>query len=176
MTVNKPSRSDEVLDQDQQLRVADEVRAHFESITPKRPIKPNRSEPDPDADAFLSTHHQAHSETIPELNRLHDLKSQSQTVLSVEGGVPVPEEFVETEYYMHKETVDKQHHTTGTGFIKMGNGNERGQKNEQQRSSKYAGTKGDYKIKSNPATNDWTPSSEGDDQYVYVSNKPSRSG
>ncbi|KAH9610386.1 hypothetical protein KSS87_023623 [Heliosperma pusillum] len=78
MMVNKPSRSDEVVDQDQQLQVANQVRVHFESIAPKRPIKPNRSDPDPDTDASIATHHQAHSEPIPELNRLHHLKSHSQ--------------------------------------------------------------------------------------------------
>ncbi|KAK9713586.1 hypothetical protein RND81_06G037500 [Saponaria officinalis] len=172
--INKPSRSDEMIEPEQQLRLAHEVGAYFESIKPKRPTKPSRSEPDPDASL---TRDQAYSEPIPELQRLNDLKSQSQVVLSMDEGVGVvQEEFVETEYYRQLETVDKQHHTTGTGFIKIERGNEKGQNNELQRLSAHGGTFAGNGIKSNPATNDWTPSSDGDDQYRCVSDKPSRSG
>ncbi|GKF88674.1 hypothetical protein Tco_0259551, partial [Tanacetum coccineum] len=69
------------------------------------------------------------------------------------------EEFVETGYYKQLVSIDKEHHTTGNGFIKVAredNGND----------STYdirlnTGTNGVYKdlVKSNPATNDWVPSS-----------------
>ncbi|KAL7193314.1 hypothetical protein ACSBR2_025010 [Camellia fascicularis] len=45
-TATKPSRSDEVLDAVEQNRIANLVRAQFDSIAPKRPTKPNRSESD----------------------------------------------------------------------------------------------------------------------------------
>ena len=74
---NKPSRSDAVLDADEQLKIATQIRAQFDALAPKRPIKPNRSEPDPFAqhqhpvDSTLSVH------TIPELDKFHSLQSQS---------------------------------------------------------------------------------------------------
>ncbi|KAL9241590.1 hypothetical protein vseg_015685 [Gypsophila vaccaria] len=173
-TINKPSRSDEMIEPEQQLRVAHEVGAYFESIKPKRPTKPSRSEPDPCASLTCD---QAQFDPIHELKRLNDLKSESQNVLSTEGGVGVvQEEFVETEYYRQLEIIDKQHHTTGTGFIKIERGNEKGQNNEPRRLFARGGTFAGNGIKSNPATNDWTPSSEGFDQHQYVSTKPSRSG
>lgn len=76
MTASKPSRSDEVLDSEEQVKIANQIRAQFDSMAPKRPSKPNRSEPDipfspnpvdPSTDL-----------TIPELHKLRSLQSQSQ--------------------------------------------------------------------------------------------------
>ncbi|GKU94827.1 hypothetical protein SLEP1_g8264 [Rubroshorea leprosula] len=75
LTATKPSRSDEVLDVDQQQKITAQVRAQFDSPALKRPTKPNRSEPD-------STSHSAIAlpsgvdQTIPELNKLPSLQSQ----------------------------------------------------------------------------------------------------
>lgn len=74
-TVTKPSRSDEVLDVDQQLRIANEIKAQFESIAPKRPVKPNRS--DPDSSTSTPVDSTAVDQNIPELNKFQALQSQS---------------------------------------------------------------------------------------------------
>ena len=74
-TVTKPSRSDEVLDVDQQLRIASEIKAQFESIAPKRPVKPNRSEPDSSTPTPVES--TAVDQNIPELNKFQALQSQS---------------------------------------------------------------------------------------------------
>lgn len=165
-TINKPSRSDEVLDPDQQLRIADQVRAQFDSMAPKRPVKPNRSEPDPDA----SLAQQTQPGPIPELERLHSLKSQSQVVVSTDGEGAVQEEFVETEYYKELVSIDKQHHTTGTGFIKVTQEEiENGQRDnhELQILSENGGER--FRgFKSNPATNDWVPSVEAYNQVFLL--------
>lgn len=74
--VAKPSRSDEVLDADQQLKISNQIRAQFDSLAPKRPTKPSRSEPDSTTDnpsAPVSTIHQ----NIPEFDKLRSLQSQS---------------------------------------------------------------------------------------------------
>lgn len=74
-TVTKPSRSDEVLDTDQQLQIANQVRAQFDSIAPKRPAKPNRSESESDTTPPKPVPSDA--DQIPELDRLRSLQSQS---------------------------------------------------------------------------------------------------
>ncbi|KAK9097286.1 hypothetical protein Sjap_022783 [Stephania japonica] len=156
--VKKPSRSDEVLEAEQQLKVADEIRAHFESLAPKRPPKPNRSEatathddsstgqdmvlPDPD-----------HS--IPELAKLRQLSSQSQSICPEEGlsGTQVEDEFVETQYYTKLNSIDKQHHTTGTGFIRVSE--ESKESSDFQLQQRREGAEAKSGLGSNPATNDW---------------------
>lgn len=78
-TATKPSRSDEVLDADEQLRIANQIRAQFDSLAPKRPIKPNRSEPDasaPNSNPLDSAAFAAQDE-IPELDKFQYLQSQS---------------------------------------------------------------------------------------------------
>ncbi|XP_020978601.1 uncharacterized protein LOC107642739 isoform X2 [Arachis ipaensis] len=152
----KPSRSDEVVDPDEQARIADQIRAQFEALAPKRPIKPNRSEPDQE-DPTVDLHV---TNSIPELHKLHSLQSQSHDIVFKEGWADAQDEFVETEYYKKLASIDKQHHATGTGFIKVV-------------------TEGAYEIhhllpqnhviaahetkpagrgyKCNPATNDWLP-------------------
>nr|GMD58616.1 Maternal effect embryo arrest 59, putative isoform 1 [Ipomoea batatas] len=160
--VSKPSRSDEILDPDQQLQIADQVRAQFDALAPKRPAKPNRSEPD------STLPMPAGDIAIPELDKLQSL--QSQAVFS-ETDKAEQEEFVETHYYDELVSIDKQHHTTGTGFIKVvREGDENGygyQLNNGGNGFKAA------VFKSNPATNDWIPSVE--DQVQFSSSKPNRS-
>ncbi|KAK3221623.1 hypothetical protein Dsin_008648 [Dipteronia sinensis] len=115
-TVTKPSRSDEILDADQQLMITNQIMSQFESIAPKRPTKPNRSEPDHQSAAAnnpstddMST---ATKQNIPQLDKLRSLLSQSQVLkYSGDQGAMVQEEFVETEYYNELVSIDKQHHT-----------------------------------------------------------------
>ncbi|XWS29754.1 hypothetical protein CRYUN_Cryun24cG0057600 [Craigia yunnanensis] len=174
-TVTKPSRSDEVLQADQQQQITNQVRAQFDSLAPKRPTKPNRSEPD-----FATTTSNvppAVDQYIPELNKLRSLQSQSQShvKISVGGDTVVQDEFVETQYYREMDSIDKEHHTTGSGFIRVVR--EGGEGNEcdiQLENGQGAGNVVNSPVfKSNPATNDWIPKAEED--QVFVSSKPNRS-
>ncbi|KAK3007747.1 hypothetical protein RJ639_013483 [Escallonia herrerae] len=109
-TVTKPSRSDEVLDPDDQLQMASQVRAHFDSLAPKRPIKPNRSD--------NSDHYSAHLNSdasvavpLPEFDKFLSLQSQSQAVIPGANNAVEQDEYVETHYYQQLDSIDKQHHT-----------------------------------------------------------------
>ncbi|XP_059458215.1 uncharacterized protein LOC132187793 [Corylus avellana] len=174
-TVTKPSRSDEVLDADEQLRIANKIRAQFETLAPKRPVKPNRSEPDSSTPTPLES--TAVDETIPELDKFRALGSQSHVIISAEGVTDqVQDEFVETQYYSKLQSVDKQHHTTGSGFIRVvGEGCEGGGSDDiqLQRCHDGAGGMAYAGFRSNPATNDWVPNV--DEDQVFVSSKPNRS-
>lgn len=73
-TGSKPSRSDVVLDDEEQMRITDQIRAQFDSVVPKRPMKPSRSE------SNCSTQNPSELtsvEAIPELDKLRNLQSQS---------------------------------------------------------------------------------------------------
>lgn len=71
LTVTKPSRSDEVLDEDEQLRIANQVKALFDAQAPKRLAKPNRSEPD-----SVTPTSSLEDFPIPELDNFRSLQSQ----------------------------------------------------------------------------------------------------
>ncbi|KAK8673951.1 hypothetical protein V6N13_112260 [Hibiscus sabdariffa] len=173
-TATKPSRSDEVLDADQQQQITDQVRAQFDSMVPKRPTKPNRSEPDL-ASATSANLPSGVDQTIPELHKLRSLQSQSHVKIP-EGGITVEQdEFVETEYYREMNSIGKEHHATGSGFIRvMEEGGGANGYDIQLENGRGAGNSANKPLfKSNPATNDWIPTL-GEDQ-VFVSSKPNRS-
>jgi len=80
------------------------------------------------------------------------------------GSGEVEEDYTESEYYKYMAAIDKEHHTTGTGFIKVDKtpqGFHLSVKSLQSRS-----------FRSNPAMNDWDPAQE---ESSFVSNKPLRS-
>lgn len=77
--VTKPSRSDEVPDEEEQLKIANEVRAQFDSLAPRRPLKPNRSEPDWSSSSPVDSS-SSFEHAIPELDKLRSLQSQSPQV------------------------------------------------------------------------------------------------
>ncbi|KAF7809877.1 maternal effect embryo arrest [Senna tora] len=167
----KPSRSDEVLDAEEQEKIADQIRARFDSLAPKRPVKPSRSEPDPDAS--LLHHHQSADYNIPEHLKFQTLQSQSHAILNEEGSEVVEDEFVETQYYEELTSIDKQHHTTGSGFIRVAR---EGGEEEVLKLPETQMNGGETKVqcyKSNPAMNDWVPNI--DEQEVFASSKPNRS-
>lgn len=111
----KPSRSDEVLSPDEQLKIAEQVRAQFDSAAPKRPIKPSRSDPDSNPVPYSFVDQQP---TIPELDKFRSLESQSPAViLSAQGDPTVEDEFVDTNYYKELNSIDKQHHTVISLFF-----------------------------------------------------------
>ncbi|KAF8410133.1 hypothetical protein HHK36_002655 [Tetracentron sinense] len=168
--VSKPSRSDEVLEADQQLRIADQIRAHFDSMAPKRPIKPNRSEIDSTvAPTQVSSFDDEEEEDIPEVNTFRSLQSQSHVIYSADEVSMVQDEFVETKYYNEFNSIDKQHHTTGNGFIEVareGGGDEYGlrmQRGHHEYDAAREMMLMDFK--SNPARNEWIPSVD-DDEYL----------
>ncbi|CAJ1929458.1 unnamed protein product [Sphenostylis stenocarpa] len=174
LTTAKPSRSDEILSIEEQLRIADEIRAQFDALQPRRPIKPNRSEPEPQH----PVHHALSDINIPELHKFQSLQSRSQDTISSAREVDAQDEFVETQYYKELASIDKQHHTTGTGFIKaVTEGMEGGYKVELPVIISHvnlAETETQRRgFKSNPATNEWVPTF--DEYQVFVSSKPNRS-
>ncbi|KAG6654004.1 hypothetical protein CIPAW_05G115900 [Carya illinoinensis] len=59
-----------------------------------------------------------HNENIPELDKFRALQSRSQITFSADGAPKVQDEYVETQYYRELHSIDKQHHTTGSGFIR----------------------------------------------------------
>ncbi|XP_057449567.1 uncharacterized protein LOC130740872 isoform X2 [Lotus japonicus] len=164
-TATKPSRSDEVLDSEEQLRIANQIRAQFDAFSPKRPIKPNRSEPDPFAQNPVDSSTLS-DQDIPELHKFQSLQSQSEAILSTEGIIDAQDEFVETQYYKELTSIDKTHHTTGSGFIKaVTEGGEGGY--EIANNGVAAGETRFRGYKGNPATNDWVPNCD-DDNLVYT--------
>ncbi|XP_027076659.1 uncharacterized protein [Coffea arabica] len=171
-TVTKPSRSDEVVDADQQQQITNQVRAHFESLAPNRPTKPNRSESDSTSTPPITSYvPDQHGFAVPELDKLISLQSQSHATLFGTSPV-VQEEFMETHYYEELDSVDKQHHKTGSGFIKVAseiNGNDYDLRLENN----HGGIR-EVVFKTNPATNEWIPSLDNH-QVACKSSKPDRS-
>ncbi|GMY11842.1 Maternal effect embryo arrest 59, putative isoform 1 [Fagus crenata] len=169
-TVTKPSRSDEVLDADQQLKIANEIRAQFESMAPKRPVKPNRSESDSSTPTPVESI--PLDQNIPELDKFRALQSKSHVIVSAEGSTEVQEDYVETQYYNELHSIDKQHHTTGNGFIRVVGEGEGGY-DIQLGGHEGVGGMAYTGFRSNPATNDWVP--KIDEDQGFVSSKPNRS-
>ncbi|XP_031480855.1 uncharacterized protein LOC116250970 [Nymphaea colorata] len=168
--VCKPSRSDEVIPPEEQLRTAKEVQAHFDSMAPKRPQKPNRSEASTTADdSPPDAIHPIHDP--PELEKLQTLRTESHTILA-DGRVYSMEEFVETDYYKRLNSIDKNHFTTGTGYIKVMEGVD-GVRWRLEEGGAALANSVVVKTRTNPATNDWIPSE--DQQMAFVSSKPHRS-
>ncbi|KAF3438838.1 hypothetical protein FNV43_RR17113 [Rhamnella rubrinervis] len=163
--VKKPSRSDDVLDEDQQLKIANQIRAQFDSITPRRPLKPNRSEPDSSTPTPVGS---IVDPNISELDKFHSLQSQSHVIFSGEGVTKVEDEYVETQYYRELDSIDKQHHTTGSGFIRvLKDGSEEGCDYNIQLPEGHNGVASwmvHEGFRGNPATNDWVPRIDEDDQ------------
>ncbi|CAN6328043.1 unnamed protein product [Urochloa humidicola] len=163
-TTTRPARSDPHLPPEEAARVEAEVQGYFDSVAPKRPAKPSRSDPSEDAGAEGN----AGDHDLPELHKLRDLAAKPQKLV-VDGAADVDGgEYVETRYYDGLIGIDKQHHTTGTGFIKV----------ERPNGSAFSMMTNGYssasfvRCTSNPATNDWIPSAE---TIIPASNKPSRS-
>ncbi|KAG6571237.1 hypothetical protein SDJN03_30152, partial [Cucurbita argyrosperma subsp. sororia] len=173
-TASKPSRSDVVLDNEEQMRITDQIRAQFDSIAPKREMKPSRSESESDSSTQNASGSTA-EEAIPELDRLRNLQTQSHVLALGVGGSLVQEEYVETEYYKELDSIEKRHHKTGSGFIQVG---KEGGGNVVHTRLIDAATGGRVHLhggyKGNPATNDWFPTFD-DRDLIFKSQKPNRS-
>ncbi|KAL6967619.1 hypothetical protein U1Q18_045663 [Sarracenia purpurea var. burkii] len=161
----RPSRSDAHLSKEEEEKVEEETREYFDGLAPKRHTKPQRSEYSSQyVDGALSNTHDGAA--IPELAVFQQLEHDSQKL--VYNGNEVIEEFVETEYYKDLNCIDKQHHTTGTGFIKVEDVNGVSFNLASDAATGFHGP-----VKGNPATNDWIPASN--DVVDFLSDKPNRS-
>jgi hypothetical protein len=74
MATTRPARSDPHLPPEEAARVEADVRGYFESVAPKRPTKPPRSDPSEDAGAGGD----AGDHDLPELHKLRDLEAEPQ--------------------------------------------------------------------------------------------------
>ncbi|ONK76843.1 uncharacterized protein A4U43_C02F400 [Asparagus officinalis] len=160
----RPNRSDAHLTPEEEVKKEEETREYFDGIAPKRHSKPSRSEYSTVYSDDLKVSDQ---ETIPELEKFQNLEADKQKVVCE--GSETGEEFTETEYYKDLNCVDKQHHTTGAGFIKVEKSRERAFNLDPDTSSVSASHPSS---KGNPATNEWIPSA---DPVIPASDKPNRS-
>uniref|UniRef100_A0A1J3FL89 Uncharacterized protein n=2 Tax=Noccaea caerulescens TaxID=107243 RepID=A0A1J3FL89_NOCCA len=169
MSTMKPSRSDEITDPDQQIKNANQIRSDFDSLAPKRPTKPTRSEPGPPGSFSTSDQTTDH----PEADKFQSLQSQTHGNILGEGDSSAnQDEFSETEYYTNLTAIDKQHHTTGSGFINVAKENNGEEALITANVVEDGGEKAVYR--SNPATNEWIPAAE-EDLVDESSSKPNRS-
>ncbi|XP_058109286.1 uncharacterized protein LOC131252648 isoform X1 [Magnolia sinica] len=164
MAVVRPARSDAHLTLEEEAKIEAEARECFEEVAPKRHTKPQRSDYSSDYNDALETSDP--NATIPELSKFQDLESDSQKLTYT--AIEATEEYVETDYYKDLNYVDKQHHTTGTGFIKVENANDSylSLAPDSDSFDCHASCKG------NPATNEWIPAA---DTVIPPSDKPNRS-
>ncbi|XP_042482104.1 uncharacterized protein LOC122062526 isoform X2 [Macadamia integrifolia] len=145
MADRRPNRSDVHLSEEEEARIEEETRGYFDELAPKRHTKPQRSEYSSQYTDTLDNS----SDFIPELIKFQQLENDPQGSAG--------EEYVETEYYKDLNCVDKQHHTTGTGFIRTENTNGSCFKLALDTCSACHSS-----CRGNPATNDWIPAT-GDD-------------
>ncbi|XAR60691.1 hypothetical protein NMG60_11034166 [Bertholletia excelsa] len=158
---SRPNRSDIHVSKEEEAKMEEETREYFDAFAPKRHTKPQRSEY---SSQYVDA--QAINGVIPELSAFQQLEHDSQKLLY--NGSEVREEFVETEYYKDLNCVGKQHHTTGTGFIKVENVNGKCfSLAPEADEARHPACKG------NPATNDWIPTAN--DMAAFYSEKPKRS-
>ncbi|GAV74485.1 hypothetical protein CFOL_v3_17965 [Cephalotus follicularis] len=161
--MERPNRSDIHLSTKEEAKIEEETREYFDGLAPKRHTKPQRSEYSTQYVDSLSIDN-SNNNPIPEYVEFQRLEHDSQELTYNER--KVAEEFVETEYYKDLNSIGNQHHTTGTGFIKMEEG--RGFSLTPD-----SATDCHHSCKGNPATNDWIPSAA--DMATFASDKPKRS-
>ncbi|KAI8523664.1 hypothetical protein RHMOL_Rhmol13G0091000 [Rhododendron molle] len=159
----RPNRSDAHLSKEEEEKVEEDTRDYFDGLAPKRHSKPQRSEYSASyVDGVPSS-----DGVIPEQAVFQQLEHDDSQKL-VYNGSEAREEFVETEYYKGLNCVDKHHHTTGTGFIKVENEN-----GMSFNLAPDAATACHGSCQGNPATNDWIPAAN--DKVAFASDKPKRS-
>ncbi|KAK9940698.1 hypothetical protein M0R45_017344 [Rubus argutus] len=160
----RPNRSDIHLSSEEEAKIESKTREYFNGVAPKRHSKPQRSDYASQYVDVLSNDEK--QEANPELVEFQRLENDSQKLIV--NGSEVSEEFVETDYYKDLNCIDKQHHTTGTGFIKVHNPSDKGYKLEPDPDTGIHAS-----CQCNPATNDWVPDSAN--TVPLASAKPSRS-
>ncbi|KAF5200178.1 maternal effect embryo arrest [Thalictrum thalictroides] len=163
--MSRPNRSDVHVSLEEERKIEEKTREQFDAIAPKRHTKPQRS--DYSSDSSDAHRNFDRDVNIPELIKFQHLENDDPQKLNYNRS-DATEEYVETDYYDDLNGVDKQHHTTGTGFIGMETTNSNCFKLEADSTGEsHASCKG------NPATNDWIPSAP--DTTISSSNKPNRS-
>ncbi|XP_021891702.1 uncharacterized protein LOC110809990 [Carica papaya] len=159
----RANRSDIHLPREEEEKLGEQTREYYDRLAPERHTKPQRSEYSPTyVDAF--SNHENNS-LIPEYAEFQRLENDTQKL--VYKGNEVMEEFIETDYYRDLNGIDKQHHTTGTGFIKINSNAKCFSLVPDPSNTCHTSCKG------NPATNDWIPATA--DTVTFTSDKPNRS-
>ena len=164
----KPNRSEERGTLEEQEQHAQQTRAYLDANAPKRQLKPARS----DAAEMLSSMTQ--DEHTDNANAVSDPPEHVKYLQLVVNGVPletqgsgdVGEDYTESKYYQHMAAINKAHHTTGSGFIKVDELPE-GFHLSPDKSTALRERHG-----GNPAMNDWEPAPN---TTIYASSKPLRS-
>lgn len=153
----RPNRSDVHLTAEESAKLEAATRHYFDEAAPKRHTKPQRSEYSSAYIDALSAASAQDGADIPEYVQFQRLEKDDDQKL-VYGGSKPAEEFTETEYYQDLNDIDKQHHTTGTGFIRVDSSNTRNgfRLAPDDSAESHASSKG------NPATNDWIPAPADD--------------
>ncbi|KAJ3682678.1 hypothetical protein LUZ60_012905 [Juncus effusus] len=161
--MSRPNRSDAHLGPEEEARIEAETREFFDERAPKRHTKPSRSEHSfVYSDALVPSD----KDSMPELDKFQNLEAHSEKL--VFDGNKAADEYVETEYYDDLNKMGEQHHTTGSGFIKM----EKSNVNSFELAQNVDTCDHCTSCKGNPATNEWIPSAE---TVEWESNKPKRS-
>ncbi|KAF8402714.1 hypothetical protein HHK36_010802 [Tetracentron sinense] len=167
MEDRRPNRSDVHLSMEEETKVEEETREYFDGLAPKRHTKPQRSEYSSHYVDALSNPDQINTDSVtPEFAKFQHLENDPQKL--VYNGCEATEEYVETEYYKDLNCINKQHHTTGTGFIMVENANGNCFSLTPDSASGCNSS-----CKGNPATNDWIPAAP--DMEILTSDKPNRS-
>jgi hypothetical protein len=157
---DKPNRSEEQSGtHEEQEKHAQQVRDFLDANAPKRQLKPARS------DAAELTSIDMVSGEPPERSKYLHLVA-SGVPLETRGSGDVSAEFTESDYYQSMAAIDKAHHTTGTGFIKMDKSADDFHLSEGDPAQMHA------RHRCNPAMNDWEPAASS---TFESSSKPSRS-
>ncbi|PKA51998.1 hypothetical protein AXF42_Ash008227 [Apostasia shenzhenica] len=155
--MGRPDRSDAHLAPGEEARKEEEARQYFDGIAPKRHTKPSRSEY---SSVYSDDLRSSDGDSIPEFEKLRHLEANPEKLVC--DGSELEEDYVETDYYKDLNCVEKQHHTTGTGFIKMEKFTECGLNLEPNSDTSFS-----HKAsRGNPATNEWIPSA---DVVIYLS-------
>lgn len=102
----------------------------------------------------------------PERAKYLALLASGAPAFETQGAGMDEDEYTESEYYKYMAAIDKEHHTTGTGFIKIDS------KSPQEFRLSVNNPQRSRSFKCNPAMNDWDPSEH---TSIVVSNKPLRS-
>jgi hypothetical protein len=75
MSTMRPARSDTHLPPEEAARAEAQVRGYFDSVAPRRPAKPPRSDP---SDGSPGGAEEAAGDDLPELRKLRDLEAKPQ--------------------------------------------------------------------------------------------------
>ncbi|KAL2479927.1 maternal effect [Abeliophyllum distichum] len=100
----------------EEVKIEEETRDHFDALAPKRNTKPQRSEY---SSTYTNVLNSINGVINPKYAQFHLLEKDTQKL--VYNGSKAAEEFMETEYYSDLNCIDRQHHRTGTWFIKVEN-------------------------------------------------------